>query len=137
MSTDLFFPAPTYVAHLPRGVKFKALRAWCALAGVPCRASGRWAERPVAAHTTRSDGILAEATPGTAVVVNVKPASPEAVARQVIAALAYGLMDGAARASIAGAPWSKPSAKAGRPRTGRALTSRERQRRFRQRNRSP
>lgn len=133
MSTiPFYFPVPRYVPRLPRGKGYQSIFQWCTLAGIECRASGRWIERMVRVAPGPSAEIVAEASPNDAVFIQMPHhASPKECARYALAALAYALMDGVARESIRGATWARVSAHAGRPSTGQALNTRERQRLFR------
>ena len=111
------------------------LRELCRRAGVPCKASGRWAERPVAVDYGNEIALVAQ--PGEGGIVRVcVPAllSPTEAARCALAALAYGLMDLVARESIRGAAWADPAAPRGRPVSGTAQSNRERQRAYRKRH---
>jgi hypothetical protein len=133
MSTPLFFPAPRYREPLDAASAVE-LRALCGMAGVTCKASGRWAGRRVAIDRGSELAILAE--PGGTGVVRVRvPAALSRIeaARWALSALAYGLMDIVARESIRGADWAKPAVPRGRPTTGAAWSNRERQRAYRRR----
>lgn len=128
MSTPLFFPVPRYVAHLPPSVAYRPLRYWCEVAGVRCKASGAWIDRPVQVRAGAC-AIVAEASPGNRVSISGPSRGGRvSLARYALGALAYTLMDGVARESLRGEDWARPSAPVGRPRTGRARNSRERQR---------
>ena len=140
MSMPLFFPMPMPVAQLDNLDKALTLAEICQLAGVPCRASGPWTKRRVVMTSGETALILAEAAPRTGVMVQVprhflgghlKQNSRIKQARYVLAALAYGAMDLVARESVRGALWARPGTPRGRPRTGKALSNCERQRRFR------
>ena len=135
MSIPLFLPIPTYVSRIRSG-RFVPLKHWCRRAGLACKASGRFVERPIALKRCQCPAILVEAAPFHRVQIGV-PHNWTAIsaARYVMAALAFALMDVVARQSIAGAVWAKPTAKVGRPKTGRARNNRERQRRLRSRTR--
>ena len=127
MSTPLFFPVPRYVAHLPPSAAYRPLRHWCEVAGVRCKASGAWVDRPVRLRSGPY-AIVAEASPGNRVTISAPSRRGVSLARYALGALAYTLMDGVARQSVRGEDWTRPSARVGRPRTGRARNSRERQR---------
>lgn len=130
------FPVPRYSAHL-RLTKPQTLLGLCEQALVPCRASGEWTQRKVG--VVCGDALQIEAEPGYLGAVRITVPSTECDpvdrARLALGALAYGLFDGVARATVAGQSWAKPAKPAGRPKTGRALTTAERQRRFRERRR--
>lgn len=133
MGTPLFFPPPVYVAHLDaKGAV--ALSDLCRHAGVACKASGAWTERPVCVYG--GSGYRIEAEPGGYGVVRIQvPAQLGEVerARHALAAMAYSLMDGVAREVVRGAAWAKPAKPVGRPRGGQALSGQARQRRYRAR----
>lgn len=77
--------------------------------------------------------ILAQPGYSGDVVVTVPDEDERLAARAALAALAYGLCDSVARESIRGAQWARPAAPRGRPRSGRAKNTAERQRAFRRR----
>jgi hypothetical protein len=139
MKLPLFFPNPTYVPKLPRRGALP-LAEVCALADVACRATGRWTERLVIMD---SDEKLPQgavwAEPGGGTVRVVVPAayrrSARARARYALGVLAYVLFDLVSRESIRGKDWAAIRTPVGRPRAARALSSAERQRRFRLRRR--
>ncbi|MFN3566675.1 MAG: hypothetical protein ACK4V1_11910 [Burkholderiaceae bacterium] len=136
MAIELFLPLPRFVPALSRA-RALTLREVCERAGVPCRASGAWTQRPIRI-LARGNGLSVVAEPGSwgAVQIEVpRGTSERTAARLALGILAYGLLDRVARESIRGAPWAKPPAPRGRPRTGTALNVRERQRRLRARAR--
>ena len=136
MSIPLFFPSPRYELAPSRArAKLYRLYELCAAAGVPCRATGDWIDRRVFVRTGKDYEIRAQPGHSGDVVVTVPDAREKEAARQALAAMAYGLCDGAARESIRGAPWARANAPPGRPRSARARTSAERQRAFRSRKR--
>jgi hypothetical protein len=111
------------------------LEALCSLAGVPCAAFGEWVLRPVVLRDG-GDAPWLTVEPGAWGVVHVgipnARRTVEARAQWALGALAYVLFDGVARASIAGAAWARVEQPRGAKRHGRrAMTSAERQRRFR------
>ena len=137
MATPIFFPPPHYeIAPGRARTKLYRLHALCAAAGVPCRASGDWIRRRVFVRTGGEYDICVQPGYCGDVVVTVPAGEEKPAARQALAVLAYGLFDGVARESIRGAPWARPAAPPGRPRSGRAKTTAERQRAFRQRQAS-
>lgn len=134
MSIPLFFRPATIVEHLDarRG---RPVRDWLARAGAPCRASGAWVERRV---VVVRGAALVERQPGEWGNVRIgvpRGLDPRAEARLVVGALAYGIGDLVCRESLRGAPWARPRPPRGRPRSGAALSGRERQRAFRARQR--
>jgi hypothetical protein len=135
MSTALLYPPPEIVASL-QAKGALSLRALCALAGVPCRASGAWTERKV--RLVRGTGLRIRKEPGDEGMVEIALPDVAGVrsttaARAALGVLAYGLMDLVARESVRHADWARPAPPRGRPKTGLALPNRERQRRFRER----
>ncbi len=133
MGTPLFFPPPVYVGHLDaKGAV--TLSDLCRRAGVACKASGAWTERPVIVYG--GSGYRIEAEPGGYGVVRIQvPVRLGEVgrARHALAVMAYSLMDGVAREVVRGAAWAKPAKSVGRPRGDRVLSGKERQRRYRSR----
>ncbi len=130
--SSAFYPIPIYRHRLPRDGA-RPIRALCDAAGVPCRASGPWAERPV--RLTRGEVAAIIVEPGGYGQIEIRLApgvrqTPADEARYALCALAYGLLDGVARATIAGQLWARLTAPRGRPVTGAALSTAERQRRF-------
>jgi hypothetical protein len=132
MSTPLFFPVPRVVAGVD-ATGAVPLRVWLERAGAPCRATGRWTERPVQV-ATGALGITKAPGDWTAVCVSVPPGlSAVAVARLVVAAMAYAVMDPVARESVRGQPWARPAPPRGRPRLAQPRTGAQRQRAYRAR----
>ena len=150
MSTPLFFPIVQYVPRLELRNSL-SIRELCSNAGVACRASGVWTERKVEVICGMRAQVLAEPGDWGSVKITIasKPgASFPAVARSwslgmpvsrtereqaryALAVLAFSLHDLVAKESIKGQPWLQVSPPKGRPRTGKALTTRERQIRYR------
>jgi len=137
MSIPLFFPAVEYVPHLKVSARAMTLRALCEAAGVLCKASGAWTDRVV--DLAFADDVKIVAGPGDWSAVRI--CSPiidrRLAARLGLAVMAYSLHDLVARQSIIGAPWARISAPRGRIARGVALSTAERQRRFRARRRKP
>ena len=125
-----FIPPIRYVALLPTQ-KSRTTRELCAHAGVPCRASGAWTERRI--QIAYSGTIKISAEPGDWGVVRIEVPVKGVKKRSQMALyiLAYGLHDLVAKQSIIGAAWAVVKAPRGRPSRGCALSSRDRQRRFR------
>ena len=137
MATPIFYPPPRYELAPGRArAKIYRLHELCAAAGVTCRASGDWIRRRVFVRMGGEYDICAQPGYRGDVVVTVPAGKEKPAARQALAALAYGLFDGVAREGIRGAPWAHPTAPPGRPRSGQAKTTAERQRAFRQRQAS-
>jgi hypothetical protein len=135
MSTPIFYPTPRIVQRVDTSGAM-TLRELLSLAGAPCRASGRWTERLVRIAPGIA-GIEREPGDWGAVRIGVHAGlSTRDAARYAAAAMAYGLMDLVARESLRGQPWARPAPARGRPRTGTAMTNRERQRLYRARHAS-
>jgi len=132
MSTILFFPHVTYVKALARRNSL-TLAELCNRAGIKCRASGKWTEREV--EIVRSDDTAVTAEPGDwgRVRIEMRLRDARQQARFALLVMAYGLHDLVAKQSVRGQEWARLKAPRGRPRQGRALTNKERQRRFRER----
>jgi hypothetical protein len=135
MSMPLFFPPATYVPGLTLRAPI-SLRELCARAGVECRASGSWTERQI--ELVNAVTLKIAAAPGDwgEVRLELPRIGKLSQARLALAALAYGLHDLVAKESIRGAEWARVTPPRGRPKTGQALTNRERQRRYRAKNRA-
>lgn len=140
MTLPLFFPHPEYVPSLPRR-RMRTLFELCAVAGVACRASGAWTNRPVGVGFDPQfplGCIQAEPQRG-AVRISVPEgyaASELLMARYALGAMAFALFDLVSRESIRGAGWISIAPPRGRPAAARAMSNRERQRLFRQRRRA-
>jgi hypothetical protein len=139
-----FFPPARIVASLDtRGAI--TLRELLERAGAPCRASGRWTERPVVLVPGSADierepgdwGAVRIGVPSRMAPRAAAPATSRAMARHACLAMAYGLMDIVARESLRGLPWAKPAAPRGRPRSGTTMTNAQRQAAYRARHRRP
>ena len=135
MTLPVFFPAPVYVRQI-RG-RTRSIEELCRLAGVECRAFGKWVSRPIVIRAV-GDRIRVASEPGDWGVVEVTvPASVQLQqerARLALGALAYSLFDGVARASVAGHEWSRAALPRGRrPGAARPKSNAERQQIFRQR----
>jgi hypothetical protein len=133
MSIPLFFPAVRYVPRLALSPRATTLRALCESAGVACKASGAWTERIVDVVAAQALEIAAEPGDGAPVRISVPPGNRRHRARLALAAMAYGLHDLVARQSIRGESWTRIALPRGRIPSGAALSTRERQRRFRAR----
>ncbi|MCB9707220.1 MAG: hypothetical protein H6714_00315 [Myxococcales bacterium] len=129
-------PAPLYVAHL-RQHSSESVRALCVLAGVPCKATGAWAERQIEITAAEKLCIVAEPGATGSVRISMKRRSARQDARTALAVLAYGLHDLVAKQSVKGQSWTRVKPPPGRPKLGRRpLSNAERQRRFRLRHRT-
>ena len=136
----MFFPCPRYTPHLHcrRTVTLSVL---CQAAGVSCRATGLWTERPVeVVVAVEGARPSVEAQPGLSGAVRVTTPvglNEREAARYALAALAYALFDLVARQSIRGAAWARPTLPKGRARSGQAKSNAVRQRAFRARKLNP
>lgn len=129
----LFLPGPMYVARLPVGGQRMTLMRLCERAGVACRASGAWTQRPI--RVVFGQPWAAHALPGDWAEVRLQvPGTGETGARQALGYLAYELHDLVAKESIRSQTWAVIAPPRGRPRRGRALTAAERQARYRERH---
>jgi len=130
MGLPAFIPQPQVSLALPEGADV-TLGELCAAAGVRCRVTGISASRPLKIAPARE--LSAVRLPGqlSPVWLGVPDGPPERRAMLALGLLAYGVFDYAARETLRGIPKSRAVAEPGRPRTGRALTSAERQRRHR------
>ena len=126
----LMYPIPRFVPKLGKAPSI-GLDELCAQAGVACRATGRFAHRPIQLLTGDAGAIEVEAGGWGAVRITVPAKYSDAAARYALGAMAYAVCDVVARESIKGQPWAKPQTPPGRARTGTALTGLQRQRRFR------
>ena len=134
MSIPLFFPPVRYVPRLAISARATTLRALCDSAGVACKASGAWTDRVVDLVTAESVQISAQPGDWSAVQISLPGSDQRNRARLALAIMAYALHDLVARQSIMGAPWAQISLPRGRIASGAALSTTERQRRFRARN---
>ena len=132
MGLPAFFPPADVVAGLPPGERLM-LRALCERAGIPCRVSGPPVNRRVrlapgpTLRALRMPGPLAE------VWLCVPRGSRRRRALLALGLLAYAVFDYGARESLRGIAQARATAGPGRPGSGKALTSAERQRRYRKR----
>jgi hypothetical protein len=130
----LFFPPVRYRASLDRvgrGLRL-TVEQLCARAGVPCRASGAWVDRPVIVCLGERAGIEAEPGDWSPVRVVVPTGVAAQRYRWALGAMAYAVHDPVARESVRAAPWARPAMPRGRPRRGAALSGAQRQRRHRE-----
>lgn len=132
MSIPLFFPAVAYVQKLVLK-RPKNLRQICRSAGVVCKASGPWTERKVEMVRGKALRILAEPGDWSALQIETSVSGTKQQAQLALAVLAYGMNDLVAKQSLVGQEWQRLRPPRGRPRKERALSARERQRRFRKR----
>jgi|GEM_PF-1612778 len=140
MTIPLFFPPVTYVQRLSLRAP-STIRQLCEIAGVECRASGAWTERQVEIVGGKELKITAEPGDWGKVMIEFGPMKlATKVGRQgaqiALAVLAYGMHDLAAKQSVIASSWTRIVSPKGRPKSDRALSGRERQRRFRARIRS-
>lgn len=135
MSTELFYPPVHYVPTLTLKAPL-SLSQLCERAGVACKATGRWTTRQI--ELTRGPDTRLVAEPGEwgSVIINLPQLGGTDRARAALAALAFGMHDIVAKESIRSADWLRVGPPRGRPRSGRALSTKERQRRFRERRKA-
>ena len=132
MQMPFFIPIPKIVPllKLKHG---RPLREHCAKAGVVCRGSGAWTQRLVEVRFGAKLQILIEPGDWGAVLITAPTKAASEKSRLALYILAYGLHDLVAKESIRNTPLSEVTPPLGRPRISRALTNRERQKRFRER----
>lgn len=134
MSIPMYIPAPSYVRRLPLK-RPMTLDMLCQRVGIECRASGLWTKRQVEIVHGDTLEIMAEPGDWGAVQIRTPERDAKRKARLALAVLAYGLHDLAARQSVIASRCFQLRPPRGRPRKARALSVRERQRRFREKNR--
>ena len=139
MSLPVFFPPVRFQRSIVEsGIPLSAL---CQLAGVPCKAVGRWVNREIVVRQANAPGdesIICEPGDWQKVLITtpVGVANGQARARWALGALAFAIFDGVARASIAGQPWARAAMPRGPSTPQRvAMSNAQRQRRWRQRER--
>ena len=133
MSIPLFLPIPVYAPIAP-SANAMTIRALCARAGVACKASGTWVNRPIDIVTRPNAPLSVVAAPGDWGVVRItQPETNRVKAAQVaLAVMAYAIHDVVCRQSIAGQPWAKIAMPRGRLKKARVASNAERQRKFRE-----
>lgn len=108
----VFFPIPRYTST-PARQDTIPLHELCKLAGVSCRASGKWIERPICLQKDTTGGIgQIFCEPGNTGTVTLFVPSNYAeteqdMARWGLGAMAYSVFDLVARESIKNALWRK------------------------------
>jgi hypothetical protein len=130
MGLPVFFPPADVVAVLPPGERL-TLRELCERAGVACRVSGPAAHRGLRLCEGPELRALRRPGPLADVWLAVPPGKPRRRALIALGLLAYGVFDYGARETLRGLPVARPTPGPGRPASGRALSSAERQRRHR------
>lgn len=130
MSIPFFIPPVTYTPSLQLRSPM-TIRELCQIAGISCKASGTWTERQVDLIHGKTIEILAEPGDWGNVRITIPERNKVEKARTALAILAYGIYDVVARESIKGNIFFRIGPPRGRPRTGQALSVKERQRRFR------
>ena len=135
MGLPVFFPQPEIVLELPAG-KPTSLPELCRACGVPCKVTGLSARRPLRISETAE--LRVARIPGalSGIWVGIPPVPPARRALLALGLLAFSAFDYGARETLRGRPEAFPSTSAGRPRSRRALTAAERQRRHRERSRT-
>ena len=139
MSLPVFFPPVRFQRSIVEsGIPLSAL---CQLAGVHCKAIGRWVNREIVVRQANAPGeesIVCEPGDWQKVLITtpVGVANDQARARWALGALAFAIFDGVARASIAGQAWARAAMPRGPSTPQRvAMSNAQRQRRWRQRER--
>ena len=129
-----FIPSPKVVASLSLRHPV-SLEQHCANLGLRCRGSGAWTKRMIEVRYKTELEIQVE--PGDWGSVLIMAPTKAAADRSQLALyiLAYGLHDLVAKESIRHTSIAEISPPVGRPRISRALSTKERQRRFRARQR--
>jgi hypothetical protein len=137
MSIPLFLPIPTY-ADLAPPAKALTIRALCARAGVACKATGQWVDRPVELVLKTNAAPNVVAAPGDWGVVRITHAETDKVkaAQFALAVMAYAMHDLVCRQSIAGQAWAQIALPRGRLRKPKAASNAQRQQQFRARQRA-
>jgi hypothetical protein len=133
MSLPVSFPQAEICLKLPVGKKL-TLESLCEKAGVICRVIGAPAQRLI--RLGKSPSIKAVRKPGPfgEIWVGVPAQYPlKKRALHALGMLAFGAFDYGARETLRGLDIAKPNRSRGRPRTGKALSPAERQRRLRER----
>ena len=136
MSIPLFFPPVSYLKKIPLAPSLAlrtTLRELCQHAGIQCKASGGWTDRAVEIVCADEIRIFAEPGDWGKVRIELPDSDIQQQARLALATLAYGMHDLVAKQSLQGAKWRKLGPPRGRPRSSRALSVKERQRKFRMR----
>ncbi len=121
---------PRYAVRIP-GRASHTVRSLCAAAGIECRASGAWIERPIDVRRDRPFDFCAEPGGYGKVRITLPASDPVTAARDALCVLAYGLHDLVAKESIRGQTWSRVAPPLGRPKQRKSMPGKERQRRFR------
>ena len=131
MSIPLFFAPVKYVRELFLSAPL-TLMELCQQAGITCKASGAWTDRRI--ELIRNDKLEVFAEPGDWGSVRIKTpdCDEQQQARLALAILAYGMHDLVAKQGVVGCKWLRLGPPRGRPRKRRALSVKERQRRFRE-----
>lgn len=110
MALPLFFPISRIAAARIDPQAARPLHELLAMAGLPCRASGRCTERQVTVVAGRSLDIEKEPGDWGGVRITVPAGMPvRDAARLAVGAMAYALMDLVARESIRGQAWARPA----------------------------
>ena len=137
MSIPLFLPIPVYANIIPSTMAL-SVRALCVHAGVACKASGRWVDRPVELIRRTNAAPSVMATPGDWGVVRITHGERDKVkaAQFALAIMAYAMHDLVCRQSIAGQVWAQIALPRGRIKKPKAASNAERQQQFRTRQRA-
>jgi hypothetical protein len=129
---QFFIPPPSYQDNV-KVSRPHTIQQLCALAHIPCRATGRWTSRLIDVVAGEQLRIIAEPGSWGAVRIEVPRRDFKDRFKIAINVLAYGLHDLVARESIRGTPLSVVAPARGRPRRGAPRSNRQRQRDYRER----
>lgn len=131
MSIPLFYPAANFVPTLALTAPV-SIEQLCNQAGIKCKASGAWTGRQIELAPGAELKITAEPGDWGKVKLEIPPSEPQHEALLALAVLAYGLHDLVAKQSLSGNTRVALAPPRGRPKKARALSTSERQRRFRE-----
>lgn len=131
MSIPIFLPPVVYTPSLMLRSPI-SVKELCDRAKIPCRASGAWVERKVEIVRAPKLAVFAEPGDWGSIRIEAPVSGRQQRARLALAVLAYGLNDLVAKQSLQGQQWVKLRPPRGRPRSKKPLSTRDRQRRFRE-----
>ncbi len=134
MSTELWYPIPTY--HLkPRfGGLITTVRKLCATNNIQCRFEGVSAHRVIRVVKSRKPFIECAPNQGPVCIGTRYPVISKAAQEYALSAMAYAVFDLVARESVRGIKKFSQIRLVGRPRSGRIKSNAERQREYRERH---
>jgi len=136
MSTELWYPIPTYHTRPRFGGLTTTVKKLCATNSIQCRFEGVSSHRTI--RLVKSKKPFIECTPnqGPVCIGTRYPVTSEAAQEYALAAMAYAVFDLAARESVRGIKKFNQIRLVGRPRSGRIKSNAERQREYRERQQS-